>query len=236
MLAIWTLVPLPFLNPASTSRSSQFTYCWSLAWRILSINLLMCEMGALVQKFEHSLALPFFGIGMKTDLFQYCGHCWVSQICWHIKCNTLTAFSFRIWNSSTGIPSTPLALFIVMLPKVHLTSQSRMSGSRWMITPLWLPRLLKSFLYTSSVYSCHLFLISSASFSALYWVHLCMKFSLGTSNFLEEFFCLSHSIVCTDHLGRFSFLSLLFFGILHSDGYMFPFLFAFCFSSFLSYL
>ena len=25
------------------------------------------------------LALPFFGIGMKTDLFQSCGHCWVSQ-------------------------------------------------------------------------------------------------------------------------------------------------------------
>jgi len=155
----------------------------------------MCEMGAIVWKFEHSLALPFFGIGMKTDLFQSCGHCWVSQICWHIKCNTLTAFSFRIWNSSTGIPSTPLALFVVMLPKVHLTSQSRMSGCRWMITPLWLPRLLKSFLYTSSVYSCQLFLISSASFSALYWVHLCMKCSLGTSNFLEEFFRLSHSIV-----------------------------------------
>ena len=25
--------------------------------------------------FEHSLALLFFGIGMKTDLFQSCGHC-----------------------------------------------------------------------------------------------------------------------------------------------------------------
>ena len=29
--------------------------------------------------FEHSLALPFFGIGMKTDLFQSCGHCWFSK-------------------------------------------------------------------------------------------------------------------------------------------------------------
>ena len=28
-------------------------------------------------------ALPFFGIGMKTDLFHSCGHCWVLQICWH---------------------------------------------------------------------------------------------------------------------------------------------------------
>ena len=25
--------------------------------------------------FEHSLALPFLGIGMKTYLFQTCGHC-----------------------------------------------------------------------------------------------------------------------------------------------------------------
>ena len=41
MLAIWPLVPLPFLNPAWTSGSSRFTYCWSLAWRILSITLLV---------------------------------------------------------------------------------------------------------------------------------------------------------------------------------------------------
>ena len=57
---------------------------------------------------------------MKTDLFQSCGHCWVFQICWHIECSTLTASSFRIWNSSAGIPSLSLALFIVMLPKAHL--------------------------------------------------------------------------------------------------------------------
>ena len=67
---------------------------------------------------------------------------------------------FRIWNSSTGIPSPPLALFIVMLPKSHLTLHSRMSGSRWVITPLWLSGSWWSFLYSSSVYSCHLLLIS----------------------------------------------------------------------------
>ena len=43
MLAIWSLVPLPFLNSAWTSESSQFTYCWNLIWRILSITLLACE-------------------------------------------------------------------------------------------------------------------------------------------------------------------------------------------------
>ena len=35
-----------------------------------------------------------------------------------------------------------------------------MSGSRLMITPSWLSGLWRSFLYSSSVYSCHLFLIS----------------------------------------------------------------------------
>ena len=45
-----------------------------------------------------------------------------------------------------------------MLPKAHLTSHSRMSGSRWVITPSWLSGSWRSFLY-SSIYSCHLFLI-----------------------------------------------------------------------------
>ena len=100
---------------------------------------------------------------MKTDLFQSCGHCWVFQICWYIECNTFTASSFRIWNSSTGIPSTPWALSVVILSQVHLTSHSRMSGSRWVITPSWLYGSWRSFLYSSSVYSYHLFLVSSAS-------------------------------------------------------------------------
>ena len=75
MLAIWSLAPLLFLNPACTSGSCQFMYCWSLAWRILSTTLLVCEVSAVV----HSLALPFFGIGRRTDLFQTCGHWWVSK-------------------------------------------------------------------------------------------------------------------------------------------------------------
>ena len=79
--------------------------------------------------------IAFFEIGMKSDFFQSCGHCWVFQICWHIECGTFTASSFRIWNTSTGIPSPPLALFIVMFPKNHLTLYSRISGSRWVIIP-----------------------------------------------------------------------------------------------------
>ena len=44
-----SLVLLPFLKSAWTSGSSRFMYCWSLAWRILSITLLACEMSAIVQ-------------------------------------------------------------------------------------------------------------------------------------------------------------------------------------------
>ena len=65
---------------------------------------------------EHSLALIFFEIEMKTDFFQPCGQCFVFQIYWHMECSTLTALSFRILSNSAGIPSPPLTLLVVMLP------------------------------------------------------------------------------------------------------------------------
>ena len=58
-----------------------------------------------------------------------------------------------------------------------------------------------------------------------------MKCSLGISNFPEEISSLSHSIVflflCIDCWSWLSYLSLLFFGTLHSSGYTFPFLLCF---------
>ena len=127
MLAIWSLVPLPFLKPAWTTGSSRFMYRWSLAWRISSITLL-----SVWDECNYVVVWAFFGIAFLWDwnenwLFQSCGHCWVFQICWHIECSTFTASSSRIWNSSTGIASPPLALLVVMLPKAHLTPHSRMS-------------------------------------------------------------------------------------------------------------
>ena len=159
MLTIWSLVPLPFLNSACISGSCQFIYRWSLTWRILCITLVAWEMSAIVQYIEHPLALLFFGgIGMKTGLFQSCGHCWASQICWHFECSTLKASSFRIWISSAGILSPPLASFAVMLRKAYLTLHSMMSGS----TLAGYLGHQDLFLY-SSVYSCYLFFISSTS-------------------------------------------------------------------------
>ena len=134
MLAIWSLAPLPFLTLAWTSGSPRFRYCWSLAWNECNCTVVWRFFG-----------ITFFGIGMKTDLFQCYGHCWVFQIWLHIEYSILTALSFRIWNSLPGIPSPPLASFLVMLPKAHLTSHSRISGSRWVTTPSWLSGSLRLF-------------------------------------------------------------------------------------------
>ena len=62
MLAIWFLVPLCFLYQAHTSGSSWFMYYWSLAWKSLSIILLVCENGCIC-----TVTLTFFGIVFLWD-------------------------------------------------------------------------------------------------------------------------------------------------------------------------
>ena len=100
------------------SGSSAFSKSSLNIWKFL-VHVLL-KLG--LKNFEHYIASvwdgcncavvwTFFGIIMKTDIFQSCAHCWVFQICWHIECNTFTASSCRIWNSSAGIPTPPLALF-----------------------------------------------------------------------------------------------------------------------------
>ena len=65
------------------------------------------------------------------------------------------------------MPSPPLALLLAMLSKAHLTSLSRMSGSMSATALSGLSGTSRSFWYTSSVYSCHLSLMSSASVRSL---------------------------------------------------------------------
>ena len=155
---------------------SAFSTCSLYIWKFSAHVLLKSSL----KDFEHYLAsmwhecncmvvCTFFGIVSLWDwnengpfpvLWPLLNFPHLPAYC---ECSTFTASSLRIWNSSTGIPSPPLALFIVMLPKAHWTSHSRISGSRWAITPSWLSGSLQPFLYSSSVYSCHLFLISYAS-------------------------------------------------------------------------
>ena len=63
----------------------------------------------------------FFGIALLWDWNEN----WPFPVLWPllsflnllaIECSTLTASYFRIWNSSVGILSLPLALLVVMLP------------------------------------------------------------------------------------------------------------------------
>ena len=114
-LNIWKFIVHVLLEPHLENFKHYFTSVWD--------------------KYNCAVVWIFFGIAFLWDWnenwpFQCCGHCWVFQICCHMEYSTFTASSFRIWNSSTGIPSPPLALFVVILPKAHLTLNSRMSGSR----------------------------------------------------------------------------------------------------------
>ena len=65
---------------------------------------------------------------------------------------------------------------------------------------------MRSFLYSSSVYSCHLFF---HTMYVLYCAHLWMKCSLGISNFLEEISSLSHSV-----------LFLYYFALITEEGFL----------------
>ena len=180
----------------------------------------------------------FFGIAFLWD----CNENWPFPVLWPLlsipklltwEYSTFTAPSFRIWNSSTGIPSPPLALFVVMLLKAHLTSHSRISGSRWVITPSWLPGQWGSFLYRSSVYSCHLFLISSAYVRFILFLSFIVPIFAWTVPLVSLIFLkrsldlpilLFSSVSLYFHWERLSYLSLLFFGTLHSIGFIFPIL------------
>ena len=64
------------LISGSSAFSKSSLNIWNFTAHILlkphleSITLLACKMSAIAGWFELSLALPFFGIEMKTDLFQ----------------------------------------------------------------------------------------------------------------------------------------------------------------------
>ena len=80
--------------------------------------------------YEHSLALPFFGNGLKLTFSSPVAIAEFSKFADILGAALSQHHLLGFDSSSTGIPSPPLALFVVMLPKAHLTSHSRMSGSR----------------------------------------------------------------------------------------------------------
>ena len=99
------------LISGSSAFSKPTLYIWKfsviillmLAWRILSITLLACKMCAIV-------VWTFF----RTVLLWDGNENWSFPVLWPLlsfpnlltyECSILTTSSFRIWNSSAGIPS-----------------------------------------------------------------------------------------------------------------------------------
>ena len=83
----------------------------------------------------------------------------------------------------------------------------------WVITPSWLSGSWRSFLYSSSVYSCHLFIVSSASVRAIPFLSFIVPVFAWNiplvSNFLEEISTISHSVVF-----------LYFFALIAEEGFL----------------
>ena len=152
MLAIWSLFPLSFLNPAF--------YIWKFLAHVLlkpSLKGFEYYLASIWDKCNCVVFWIFSDIALLWDWNEN----WpfsspvanaVFQMCYHNECSTLIASSFRIWNSSTGISSPPLALFIEMLPKVYLTSHPRMSGSRWVNTLLLRPLYIENKVLTLNLF------------------------------------------------------------------------------------
>ena len=89
-------------------------------------------------------------------------------------------------------------------------------------------------LLCSSVYSCCLFIISSAPIRSIPFLSFIVPIFVWNASLLSLIFS-KRSLysfpfyhfplfLWMDHLGRLSYLSLLFLGTLHSNGYIFPFL------------
>ena len=127
------------LISCSSAFSKAILYIWKFSvYLLLKPNLKDFEhyFASMWNECNCMVVSMFFGIALLWDWnenwpFPVLWPLLSLQICWHIECKTFTASSFRIWNSSAGILSPPLALFLVRLPKAHLTLHSKMSGSRW---------------------------------------------------------------------------------------------------------
>ena len=149
MLAIWSLVPLPFLNPAWTSGSSRFTYYWSLTWRkwqpvpvllpgkshgprsLVGYSPWGRKESDTTERLHFTSLASVWGECNCVVVWTFFGNCLSLGLKWKLTFSSnvtaaefskfagilRAASSFRTWPSSAGIPSPPLALFVVMLPK-----------------------------------------------------------------------------------------------------------------------
>ena len=148
MLAIWSLVPLPCLNPAWTSGFSvhillkpnleNFKHYFASVWDESNCAIVWTFSGiAFLWDWNENWPFPvLWPLLSFPNLLAY----WVQ----HFHSIIFQDLKELNWNSMTST-----SFVVVMLSKAHLTSHSRMSGSRWVITPSWLSGSWSSFLYSS---------------------------------------------------------------------------------------
>ena len=107
---------------------------------LINFSYTCWQLVCLLLRNVYSDSLPLLGV--------FC--CWVQFSSLAQSCLTLCD------PMDCSTPGFPVHHQLPELTQTH-------SGSRSVITPSWLSASWRSFLYSSSVYSCHLFLISSAS-------------------------------------------------------------------------
>ena len=135
-LDVFLEFPCLFYEPTNVSSlisgSSAFSKSSLNIWKF-SVHILLKPS---LKDFEHYfvsmwnecncvVVWTFFEIAFLWDLNEN----WPFPVLWPLLsflnalayCGTFTASSFRTWNSLVWIPSPPLGLFTVMLPKDHLT-------------------------------------------------------------------------------------------------------------------
>ena len=102
ILNIWKFVVHVLLKPSLEDFENYFASMWD--------------------ECNFAVVWTFFGIVLLWD--------WNENLlnfpnfeCWYIECSTFTISSLRIWSSSAGIPSPPLALFVVIKTVVKYKSR-----------------------------------------------------------------------------------------------------------------
>ena len=145
------------ISDSSVFFSKSSLYIWNFSVQVLlkpSLKDFEHYLTSIQNEYNCVVIWTFFGLVFLWDWNEK----WPFPVLWPLlsfpsfpsHCSTLTASSFRIWNSSAGIPSPPLALLIVMPHKSQMTSHSRMSRSRWVIHRPSIPSSYGLLFFTTS--------------------------------------------------------------------------------------
>ena len=142
MLAIWFMVPLPFPNPAWTSGSSWFMYCWILAWKfwaLLPLCVRWVQLCGSLSILWHCLSLGLewkltFSSPVATAGFsKFAGILSAALSQHHLLGFEMTRLEFRrvLFRSNHLILCRPLLLLPSIFPSIRVFSNELVLRMRW---------------------------------------------------------------------------------------------------------